>query len=138
MRRTAFSLTEVMVAVSLLALAGVAVLGAIVSSARGAADATEVQLATLLAAKVLDRSLAAGFERLSARASGETSPVDTGNTVVDGSSYRATLKIDVVSRGLLRLSVGVTWMREGAPPTADPEGSLSAFRYLSDPMLMPQ
>ena len=143
--RRGMSLTEVVVAVAILAVAGLGLLTMLRTSTRGGARASEIELATVLASRVVDRVLVNGYRAIAQNA-GRTAAVDLsglgvpadqpgtrpGELVVDGFTYACTAAFDEAQPGLMRVRVALTWTAYGvnAPSAA---GSLAVLRYAGDP-----
>lgn len=147
-RRGAFSLIETVLASALLALIAIAMLTASSSGVQTAARAGEMEVATLLAGKCIDRLKLRGFPALQASV-GATVALDLatlgepgdgeaaagpGALLADGIRYRATATVEEVHPGLLRLGVALRWERQGALATREPSET-DFFCYLADPVL---
>jgi prepilin-type N-terminal cleavage/methylation domain-containing protein len=140
--RRGFTLTEVVLAVALLAVIAFAVLTASSSGVRTAARAGEMQLATVLAQRFVDRVQTAGYPALAARA-GQESAVDLsflgepgdspsavpGGLAIDGTTFTARFGVASVRPGLIKIQVGLSWQRPTGPP-----GEIKVFRYIADPL----
>jgi prepilin-type N-terminal cleavage/methylation domain-containing protein len=138
----AFTLLEVLIAVLLLSLCAVAMIGALNQGAAGAARASEAQLASVLAARLVDRIVAMGYGFLSERAGTSAQvplPLPTGapglapeEPEADGLSYQAVFQVEERAPGLLRVSLLLAWRRPG---TSSGQGSMTALRYVASPTL---
>lgn len=136
--RRGISLVEVTLAVALFSLCGVAMLSMMTHGVSTAARASEAQLATELASRVMDRLLANGYERLTAQLgqSGELDlPGPDGQPdplTADGLDFTAGVRISARRPGLIALVVAVEWKRAGSIG-AQENGTLSVLRYVADP-----
>lgn len=141
-RRAAFGLVEVLVGLAVLGVLGGAILQLSSGGARSSARATELQLATVLAARCVDQLLSTGYARL-AEQQDQEQPLDmrklapdaAGATALmaDGFSYQGRVTIEKVRPGLIRLVVTFDWRRDGPAPAVD-AGSLTVLRYVADPL----
>lgn len=132
-KRNGTNLAEVCVAVLVFGLIGGALIALLTSGAKGAARAGEHELAAAMAARVLDGALSEGYQALEARV-GQNAAFDLNALSVDADdiTYSARWDIARVRAGLLKLTVGLTWVRPGAP--RDPGvRDLSLTRYVADP-----
>ena len=138
--RSAFSLVEVVLAVALFGLCSVALITALTHGAAGAARASEVQLASGIAARLMDRMVAPGYAGLVAfpRASGplELPTLDgaAGSEALDadGIAYHAAYQLSLVRDGLVRVVLELTWDRAGTIGAREP-GRFTVMRYVADP-----
>lgn len=153
--RRAVSLLEVLLAVALFAVLGLAVHQLMSTAAEGAARGSELQLATVMGNRVIDRLISGGFANLLAiaRRGGEGAAGDLdlsaigepgdeqaprpGELVADGFAYSAGFKLEEAGTGLVRLRVSLKWQRVGSPQAREP-GSLALVRYVGDPLLSQQ
>lgn len=139
-KRGGFSLVEIVIAVALFGGSAVALLSTLTQGAAGAARASEAQLATLLAARVMDRMLGAGYTAL-AGASVREGNIElpaldgTGSAeqlVADGIEYRATYAIENPREDLVKLGITLTWKRAGSIGAQSP-GTMKLMRYVANP-----
>lgn len=136
--RRGLSLVEVALAVALFSICGVALISMMTHGAATAARASESQLASLLASRVMDRMLANGYERLAAQVgqSGQLSlPGEDGQPeplFADGLDFTAGFRITGRGAGLVALVVAVEWKRPGTIGARD-NGTFSILRYVTDP-----
>jgi type II secretory pathway pseudopilin PulG len=118
------SLLEVLLAAALLAIVGVASFQLVSQAGRGAALASEHQMAVGLAARVVDRLLLTHYPDLEPLA-GKSADLDVSTfdggpastskaLALDGVAYRARWRLDAVSQGLLKLTVTIAWVRQSA------------------------
>jgi hypothetical protein len=159
--RGGISLVEILVALVILSVAGIVMLSALQTGARGAARAGEHQLVALLGARVVDRIVAGGFGGL-APAAGQTGDLDLsrwdtsasgasgaaatagtatvaamrvpGGIELDGITVGGRYQVELLADGLLRLSVTLTWRKPGESGP----GSVAALRLtrlVADPTL---
>lgn len=139
MVRRGVSLIEIVLAVAVASGCGVAMVGSLTTGAATAARAGEAQLATVVAARLMDRMVAAGYDGLigfpSAEGPLELPAVDgTGvePLVADGVEFRARYQLSLVRDGLVRVVVELSWERSGTLGAGAP-GRLSVMRYVADP-----
>ena len=145
MKRRGFSLVEVLVGTAILGAAGLAMLSMLSGGVEGTARAGEVQLASMMGARIVDRVVATGYATLATRVGrgsdlelakigepGDGAVGDAKLLVVDGIAFSGTYAIEKVDAGLLRVTVALTWQKHGAPGNRAP-GSLTLMRYVADP-----
>lgn len=139
------TLTEILVGLAILSVLGLAVIGLLRGSARGTARVGENQLATNLAARVMDQFLFCGYRMLSQEA-GKTAEIDfvklgvtseatspsPREVLIDGFTIAGHYSVDLPDRGLARVLVTVTWRRAGQT-AATRSGTFSLVRYVADP-----
>jgi hypothetical protein len=144
-RRAGLGLAEVCVGTALFAVFAVVLFELLSSGATGAARASELQLATTVGARVVDRLLADGYGALAPYA-GQQGPIDLskigeeseqpppapGALVLDGLTYTAQYRLEKVEDGLVQLVVTLTWTRYGITATKK-DGKLTLIRFVSDP-----
>jgi type II secretory pathway pseudopilin PulG len=139
-RRNGFSMVEIVLAVALFGGSAVALLSTLTQGAAGAARASEAQLATVLAARVMDRMLGAGYAGLngaSVREGNVELPALDGSgaaeqLVADGIEYRATYAIENPRDDLVKLAITLTWKRAGSIGAKEP-GTMKLMRYVANP-----
>lgn len=141
--RAGLSLLELVLAVALLALLTLSLLQLLSTGTRSAARGTEMQLATELAARLVDRLSADGFSGLLPVVGREVDVDLTGvladprtgsgqhSVVVDNLEYTARCRVAELRPGLLSLRVRVSWQR--VDPGRSAPGALEVVRYLADP-----
>ena len=141
--RIGFSLVEIAVAVAILAALGIALFDVLGSGARYTAHASEDQLATVAAGRLMDRLVTAGFATLAAQAGAErptalvdpgaaATPATTSARADDGLVFTGLYSIDLAQEGLLKLAVTVHWERPGN--AGGPAGGRATLvRYVADP-----
>jgi hypothetical protein len=144
-RRAGIGLAEVAVAVGLFALVGVALFSMLSGGATATARAGEMELASTLGARVVDRLLADGYRALAPYA-GRGGDIDLsrmgdagdaplpvpGALVLDGLAYRAKYRLQRAREGLLQLAVTLSWRRSGLTASRQ-DGSLTLIRFVADP-----
>lgn len=131
-------------ALALLVVAGVVLMGLLSGGARGTQRASELQLATVMASRVVDRLVAEGYARLAGHAGSEgeldlaaleepaeATATTTGPLLADGFTYRGSYAIEERAPGLLALRVTLSWSQADAPEGAEPV-SMTLLRYVGD------
>lgn len=140
-KRAGFSLMEVLVAVLVLAVAGLTGLGVVNNAAQSGSDGSAAELASVLGAQVMDRMLGGGYRLLAAKlkdqASGELDlsgidgiPQPEGKVQDDRLVLSGTYQLALAAPGLLRVEIALAWVRGGR----DEPGKLTLVRYLGDPL----
>jgi prepilin-type N-terminal cleavage/methylation domain-containing protein len=148
--RRAFTFVEVLVALAILSVAGLFLMATMNGGAEAGARASEMRMATALGARVMDRLVADGYERLKRRIkkdgpSGDlklalTVPPwarkkdDDTRLVVDGYEYSGTYRFEEKDEGLIRLTIDLSWQRYGLVVPEQP-GQLELVRFVADPTL---
>jgi hypothetical protein len=146
MVRRGIALAEILVAVALFALVGIALLWLLSGAATGAARAGEQQLAATVGARIVDRLTAYGYEGLAPYA-GTGGDLDLGREgensdapatppnglVMDGFTYGAAYELKQVEEGLMQLTVTVRWQRYGMTASRV-SGSMTLIRLVADPL----
>lgn len=139
-RRAGFSLMEIVLAVALFGGCAVALLTSLTHGAAGAARSSETQMASIVAARVMDRMLSAGYAGLVALPAADgvfglpdpDSDAGVERLTADGVEYQARYMLSMVRDGLMRVVLVLTWERAGTIGAAEP-GQLVVLRYVADP-----
>lgn len=159
MNRRAFSLVEVLIAAVVMAGLGGALMTVISGNSQVSARAGEMQMASLVGSRVMDRLLALEYKGLRDRlklkgpeeaidlaampvgdvapgpdgASEAAAPTDN-QLVVDGFAFTAKSRLSEPKPGLLAVSLKVSWQRFGTTTTPKEPGQLSLVRLVGDPL----
>jgi hypothetical protein len=151
--RGAFSFAEVIVALALFALAGLGLMTAMNGGAQVGARASEMRMATILGARVVDRLVATGYDRLhrqiaKGRSEGDLKLYQLAGRgaaraarrgrkfglIADGFEYTGRFKLEDTSPGLIKLRITLIWQRYGLK-TPEAPGQMELLRYVVDPTL---
>jgi prepilin-type N-terminal cleavage/methylation domain-containing protein len=151
--RRAVTLVEVLIASAIIAVLGICLLNLMRGAERSTARAGELQLASIMACRIMDRLLGSGFESLDAEGykgtSGDlnlaslgsqseaASPTDgTTNAQMglleDGFAFNGKYSLEPIQPGMVKLSVTLTWRRYGLNVPQD-GANMTIVRYVTDP-----
>lgn len=137
-QRAGLLLAEAGLAVALFSLCGVSLLGALTQGAATAARAGEMEMASVVAGRAVDRMLADGHDTLATLA-GESGEVgfagpdgQLDSLACDGVDFNAQFQVDRLRPGLLALRIQVAWRRPGTIGAKE-AGTFSVVRYVADP-----
>ena len=129
--RGAFSLVEIMLATAVLAGLGAGLMGVLSSNSQVAARAGEAQMATLVGLKAMDRMLTQPVAQLSQKAAAGQADGELEAQSIDDFSFSVKYHLEVASRGLVKISLTVTWQRPGNAALAP--GQVELWRFAMDP-----
>lgn len=131
MTRRGFSLVEVLIAAVVMAGLGACLIGVIQGNSQVSARAGEMQMASMIGGRAMDRLLALEYQGLKARLA--QTPEATEQLAIDGFTFTATSKLTAPKPGLVAIRLAVSWQRFGATGPRDP-GQLTLVRLICDPL----
>lgn len=133
-----FTLVEVLVSLAVLGLILGGLMTMLRTGARVSNGAGELQMASAIGARILDRVVASGYSslmgldgrRVPLNLAGLYGTEEKEGVTVDGATYFCDLQVDQTDPGLLELRLVLRW---GQLENRQKVGELSLTRYLVDP-----